>query len=63
MILMREGRPWVASCLVSIPAAVDVDDWYHCFSSFLENFVLYLTRKLTIKWTIRQACANQLSVR
>ena len=41
MILMTEGRPWVASCLVSIPAAVDVKDWYyHCFSSFLENFVL-----------------------
>lgn len=43
MILMTEGRPWVASCLVSIPAAVDVKYWYyHCFSSFLENFVLQL---------------------
>ena len=30
------------SCLVSIPAAVDVEDWYyHCLSSFLEKFVLY----------------------
>ena len=43
MILMTEGRPWVASRLVSIPAAVDVEDWYyHCFSSFLGKFVLYL---------------------